>query len=112
MSYFKPGPERIFAIGLETAKRSAHTMVLQKMTNTKAVANRDDFILRGMYLILCRISRVELLPFQSSRPKELPLQPLTEPDVNLSIYPALIDQPQAVYTANEGKGLVHAELFG
>ena len=50
--------------------------------------------------------------FKSSRPKELPLQSLTEPDVNLSIYPALIDQPQAVYTANEGKGLVHAVQFG
>ena len=49
---------------------------------------------------------------ESSRPKELPLQSLTEPDVNLSIYPALIDQPQAVYIANEGKGLVHAVQFG
>lgn len=50
----------------------------------------------------------------ADRPGELmlPIQPLTEPDVNLSVYPALIDQPQAVYTANEGKGLVHAVLFG
>ena len=61
---------------------------------------------------MLKISRPALSPFQSSRPKELPLQSLTEPDINLSIYPALIDQPQAVYTANEGKGLVHAELFG
>ena len=28
----------------------------------------------------------------SSRPRELPPQPLTEPDVNLSVHPALIVQ--------------------
>jgi len=44
MSYFKPGPERIFAVGFETAKRSAHTVVLQKMKNKKAVVNSDDLI--------------------------------------------------------------------
>ena len=33
--------------------------------------------------------------FESSRPRELPPQPLTDPDVNLSIHPALIVQPQA-----------------
>ena len=31
----------------------------------------------------------------SSRPRALPPQPLTDPDVNLSIHPALIVQPQA-----------------
>ena len=29
----------------------------------------------------------------SSRPRELPPQPLTDPDVNLPIHPAPIDQP-------------------
>ena len=30
---------------------------------------------------------------ESSRPRELPPQPLTDPDVNLPIHPAPIDQP-------------------
>ncbi len=34
--------------------------------------------------------------FRSSSPKELPLQALTEPDVNLSVHPALIIQPMTV----------------
>ncbi len=33
----------------------------------------------------------------SSRPPELPPKALTEPDVNLSIHPALIVQPQAIH---------------
>lgn len=34
--------------------------------------------------------------FRSSSPKELPLQALTEPDMNLSVHPALIIQPLTI----------------
>jgi len=37
---------------------------------------------------------------ESSRPRELPPQPLTESDMNLSIHPALIDQPIVAPLAN------------
>ena len=45
---------------------------------------------------------------ESSRPRELPPQPLTEPDMNLSIHPALIDQPIVlpVTSAQTGKASV------
>ena len=36
----------------------------------------------------------------SSRPRELPPQPLTQPDVNLSIHPAPIDQSIVAPIAN------------
>jgi hypothetical protein len=41
---------------------------------------------------------------ESSRPRELPPQSLTETDVNLSIHPALIDQPIVVPIASAQTG--------
>ena len=38
-------------------------------------------------------TRTMISGWESSRPKELPPQSLTQPDVNLSIHPAPIDQP-------------------
>ena len=37
---------------------------------------------------------------ESSRPRELPPQPLTDTDVNLSVHPAPIDQPIVALSAN------------
>ena len=37
---------------------------------------------------------------ESSRPRELPPQSLTQPDVNLSVHPAPIDQPFVVPVAS------------
>jgi len=37
---------------------------------------------------------------ESSRPRELPPQSLTQPDVNLSVHPAPIDQPIVVPVAS------------
>ena len=42
--------------------------------------------------------------FESSRPRELPPQPLTDTDMNLSIHPAPIDQPTAPQIANAQTG--------
>jgi hypothetical protein len=41
---------------------------------------------------------------ESSRPRELPPQSLTESDMNLSIHPALIDQPLVVPIASAQTG--------
>ena len=41
---------------------------------------------------------------ESSRPRELPPQSLTETDMNLSIHPALIDQPIVVPIASAQTG--------
>jgi len=40
---------------------------------------------------------------ESSRPRELPPQSLTDPDVSLSAHPAPIDQPQAVHQSSNGQ---------
>ena len=45
-----------------------------------------------------------LQAFESSRPRELPPQPLTESDMNLSVHPALIDQPIVVPVASAQTG--------
>jgi hypothetical protein len=45
------------------------------------IKDRNDFIARVI---------------GSSSPKELPLQALTEPDMNLSVHPALIIQPLTI----------------
>ena len=40
---------------------------------------------------------------KSSRPQELPPQSLSEPDVNLSVHPALIDQPSVAHQTASGQ---------
>ncbi len=50
-------------------------------------------------------NKIKIIIIGSSSPKELPLQALTEPDVNLSVHPALIIQPM---TANTTSGQIPA----
>ena len=45
--------------------------------------------------LLHEMLKIPYFMVMSSRPRALPPQPLTDPDVNLSIHPALIVQPQA-----------------
>ncbi len=77
---------------MDFVKRRIHT-VAKYVQNQKLVA-AEFFSMEDMQKLL------NYLLARSSSPKELPLEALTEPDVKLSLHPALIIQPQIYQWAN------------